>query len=32
MAKLAASLITALAAIDTDGEDAPLALWRGGVP
>ncbi len=28
MAKLAASLITALAAIDADGGDAPLALWQ----
>lgn len=28
MAKLAASLVTALAALDAQGEEEPLALWR----
>ncbi|MEE4317639.1 MAG: ATP12 family protein [Erythrobacter sp.] len=28
MAKLAASLVIALAALDAEGEDAPLALWQ----
>lgn len=28
MTKLAASLVTALAALEAEGEDAPLALWR----